>query len=245
MTAVLTSVDGSIFLITLNRPAKRNAWNQDLVDGLTQAWVDFESSEAMVCVVKAEGPSFSAGLDLQASLKSSDDGALPNLAVPCNKPIIVATEGACLGMACSFVLMCDMVVYGEGAFFAYLEPKMGVYGGLMAGFAGRFLYRPGLQWMMTGERMGAQRAYEIGMINEVVPDGMAFERALAIAKQISENAPLVIQSMKSLAMKTLPMGPAEVHYRDLCMLDAIRKSDDYIEGVAALRERRPAKFKGR
>ncbi len=244
MTAILTSVDGPIFVVTLNRPAQRNAWNQAMVDGLEQAWIDFEASDALVCVVRAEGPSFSAGLDFRDPPKS-DDGALPNLAVPCNKPIIVATEGACLGMACSFVLMCDMVVSGEGAFFAYLEAKMGLYGGLMAGFAGRFLYRPGLQWMMTGERMAAQRAYEIGMINEVVPDGTAFDRAMTIARQIAENAPLVIQSMKSVAMKTLPMGPAETFYRDLRMLDAIKTSEDFAEGVAALREGRKAKFKGR
>jgi enoyl-CoA hydratase/carnithine racemase len=244
MTAVRTATAGPIFTITLNRPEQRNAWNQAMVDGLEQAWIDFEASDALVCVVHAEGPSFSAGLDFRDPPKS-DDGALPNLAVPCNKPIIVATEGACLGMACSFVLMCDMVVSGESAYFAYLEAKMGLYGGLMAGFAGRFLYRPGLQWMMTGDKMAAQRAYEIGMINEVVPDGQAFERAMAIANQIAENAPLVIQSMKSVAMKTLPMGPAETYYRDLRMLDAIKQSEDFAEGVAALREGRKAKFKGR
>jgi enoyl-CoA hydratase/carnithine racemase len=244
MTAVRTATQGPIFTVTLNRPEQRNAWNQAMVDGLEQAWIDFEASDALVCVVNAEGPSFSAGLDFRDPPKS-DDGALPNLAVPCNKPIIVATEGACLGMACSFVLMCDMVVSGESAYFAYLEAKMGLYGGLMAGFAGRFLYRPGLQWMMTGDKMGAERAYEIGMINEVVPDGTALERAMAIANQIAENAPLVIQSMKSVAMKTLPMGPAETYYRDLRMLDAIKRSEDFAEGVAALREGRKAKFKGR
>lgn len=243
MNAILTETKGHIFVVTLNRPEVRNAWNEDMVEGLRAAWVEFDKSDALVCVVRAEGPSFSAGLDFKSPPRS-DDGAMPNTAVPCNKPIIVATEGACLGMACSFVLMCDIVIAGSGAYYAYLEARMGVYGGMMAGFPGRFLYRPGLQWMLTGDRMPAQRAYEIGMVNEVVPEGSAFERAMEVAERIAMNAPLVIQSMKAIAMQTLPKGPIESNFVQQQMLDAIRRSADAKEGIAALREARPPQFKG-
>lgn len=244
MSAVLTEYQDNIFIVTLNRSDRKNAWNEEMVQGLRDVWVEFEQSDALVCVVKGEGTTFSSGLDFKDP-PETDAGSMPNTAVRCNKPIIVATEGACLGMACSFVLMSDIVISGSGAYFAYLEAKMGFYGGMMAGFPGRFLYRPGLQWMLTGDEMPAQRAYEIGMINEVVPEGEAFERAMEIAQKIASNAPLVVKSMKSIAMKTLPMGPAEKYYQDFDMLEGLKNSEDFAEGIKALRERRPAKFKGK
>lgn len=244
MSSIQTEVDGKIFIITLNRPEARNAWDQSMVDGMRQAWQDFAQSSALVCVVKGNGPSFSAGVDFK-NPPESDTGAMPNTLVPCNKPIIVATEGASMGMACSFVLMCDIVIAGSTASYAYLEARVGLYGGLMAGFPGRFLYRPGLQWILTGDTMSAARAYEIGMVNEVVPEGEAFKRAMEIATRIAQNAPLVIQSMKSIAMQTLPKGPVEANFLQLEALTQIWNSADRSEGLDALRERRNAQFQGK
>jgi len=244
MNSIQAEIRDDIFVLTLNRPEARNAWNQEMVDGMRQAWIDFERSSARVCVVRANGPCFSAGVDFK-NPPASDSGAMPNTAVPCNKPIIVATEGPCLGMACSFVLMCDMVIAGSSASYAYLEARVGFYGGLMAGFAGRFLYRPGLQWMLTGDTMAASRAYEIGMVNEVVPEGQAFDRAMEIAARIARNAPLVVQSMKAIAMQTLPKGPMEANFLQLDALERIWRSEDKTEGFDALRERRAPVFRGR
>lgn len=244
MSAVTTEVVDRIFVVTLNRPEVRNAWNQDMVDGMTSAWAEFAASDALVCVVRGAGKTFSAGVDIK-NPPASDSGAMPNMAVPCSKPIIVATEGNCLGMACSFVLMSDIVIAGSGSTYAYLEARMGLHGGLMAGFTGRFLYRPGLQWILTGDAMGAQRAYEIGMVNEVVPDGTAFDRAMEVARRIAMNAPLVVQSMKALALQTLPKGPVELNFTQQQLLDKIWVSEDRHEGLQALREKRQANFRGR
>jgi enoyl-CoA hydratase len=244
MGVVLTETRGKIFVVTLNRPDVRNAWNQDMVDAFRRVWVEFDRSDALVCVVHGAGSTFSSGLDVRSPPRS-DDGAMPNTAVPCNKPIIAATEGVCLGMACTFVMFCDIVISGASSSFAYLEARMGMHGGQMAGFPGRMLYKPGLQWMLTGDRMTAQRACEIGMINEVVEDGKAFERAMEIAERIARNAPLAVQSMKAIAMESLPRGPFERHYKALEMIEAMRRSEDLKEGIAALRDRRDADFKGR
>jgi len=244
MKSVTTETRDRVFVITLNRPQARNAWNQEMCDDMTAAWVEFAESDALACVVRAAGPSFSAGLDFKNPPRG-DTTIYPNLAIACSKPIIVATEGACLGMSCSFVMLCDMVIAGASAHYAYLEPRMGLYGGLMAGFPGRMLYKPGLQWIMTGDTMSAQRACEIGMVNEVVADGSAFDRAMQIAGRIVRNAPLVIQSMKSLAMQALPKGMVEENYVQQQLLTKIWNSEDAKEGVRALQEKRPAEFKGR
>lgn len=244
MSSVITEVIDRIFVITLNRPQARNAWDESMVQAMQAAWVAFAASDTLVCVVRGAGSDFSSGVDFK-NPPASDAGAMPNLAVPCDKPIIVATEGACLGMACSFVLMCDIVIASSSARYAYLEARMGLYGGMMAGFPGRFLYRPGLQWMLTGDTMTAQRAYEIGMVNEVVPEGQAFERAMEVATRIAQNAPLVVQSMKAIAMKTLPKGMVEAHFVEQQRLNRIWHSEDRAEGFQALREKRPARFQGR
>lgn len=242
---VIVEMDGPVMVVTLNRPERRNAWNDALVADLRRVWVEFDRSEAaQVCVVRAAGPAFSAGIDVNDPPKS-DDGALPNTTLPCNKPILMAVEGACLGVAASFVLMSDIVIAGDSAYFAYLEAKLGFHGGLMAGFGGRLLYKPALQWLLTAEPMAAARAREIGFVNEVTADGAAFDRAMELARKIAANAPLVVRSMKAIAMQTLPKGPAEQWLAIAGLIDEMRHSEDMQEGIASLRERRPAKFKGR
>lgn len=245
MSCMTTELDGAIMIVTMTRPERRNAWNQEMVEGFRQVWLDFAANDAArVCVVRGDGPDFSSGLDFKDP-PADDDGAMPNTTVPCDKPILVAVEGACLGMACSLVLMSDIAVAGEGARFAYLEATMGFHGGMMAGFPGRMLYKPGLQWILTGEAMPARRAAEIGLVGEVVDSGGAFARTMDIARRIAGNAPLAVRSMKAIAMETLPKGPIEQGFAAARMVDAMRRSDDFREGIAALREKRPANFTGR
>ena len=138
-----------------------------------------------------------------------------------------------------------MVIAGESAYFLYPEGRMGAFQGMMGGFPGRLQYKAGLQWIMTGEPMAAPRAREIGMVNEVVPDGSATERALALAEKINQNAPLVIQAMKALALSTVTKGPMEENFRNNRLLARIVASEDFKEGVAAFLQRRPTQFKGR
>ena len=244
MDCVRIERDGPVMIVTMNRPEKRNAWNGAMVDAFRKIWIDFAMDDtARVCVVRANGPVFSSGLDFRDP-PISDDGAMPNTTVSCDKPILVAVEGACLGMACSLVLMSDIVIAGESASFAYLEATMGFHGGLMAGFPGRMLYKPGLQWILTGDSMSAARAGEIGLISEAVVDGMAFSRTMEIALRIAANAPLAVRSLKAIAQQTLPKGPVEAGFAAARMVDAMRHSADFQEGIAALRDRRPARFTG-
>lgn len=239
-------VKGHTLLVTLDRPKVKNAWNPAQAQGLHDAWQRLVGDDQLwSCVVTGSGNFFSAGLDLKDPPVDQAPLAMPNLAVTCDKPIITAVEGGAIGYGAVFCLLSDMVIAGESAYFLYPEGRMGAFQGMMGGFPGRLQYKAGLQWIMTGEPMAAPRAREIGMVNEVVPDGTALDRALALAERINQNAPLVIQAMKALALSTVTKGPMEENFRNNRLLARIVASEDYKEGVAAFLQRRPTQFKGR
>lgn len=239
-------VQGHTLLVTLDRPKVKNAWNPAVAQGLHDAWERLVADDQLrSCVVTGSGDFFSAGLDLKDPPVDQAPLAMPNLSVPCDKPIIVAVEGGAIGYGAVFCLLADMVIAGESAYFLYPEGRMGAFQGMMGGFPGRLQYKAGLQWIMTAEPMAAPRAREVGMVNEVVPDGKALERALALAERINQNAPLVIQAMKALALSTVTKGPMEENFRNNRLLARITASEDFKEGVAAFLERRPTQFKGR
>lgn len=246
MTSLSYEVRDHVLLLTLNRPAVRNAWNPELCLALHEAWKRFQAdSELRVCVVTGAGPMFTAGLDLKDPPKTQAPLAMPNLSVPCDKPILVAVEGAAIGYGSVFCMLADMVFAGSSAYFLYPEARMGLFQGMMGGFPGRIQYKAGLQWLMTGEQMPARRAVEVGLANEVVEDGQALPRALDVAARIADNAPLVVQAMKALALGTIPKGPMESNFRVNQLIAGIFDSQDGQEGFAAFRDRRKARFQGR
>ena len=99
--------------------------------------------------------------------------------------------------------------------------------------------------MMLGEPLPAQRAYEVGLVNRVVPKGGAHAAALEMAQRLADAAPLVLQTIKRATLETLPKSPAEIAYPQMGYLTEIATSEDYKEGVAAFKEKRKAKFTGR
>ena len=239
-------VQGHTLLVRFNRPQVKNAWNPAFGQALHDTWHRLVADDDLwSCVVTGNGGFFSAGLDLKEPPGEFGPLAMPNLSVTCDKPIIAAVEGGAIGYGSVFCLLSDMVIAGESAYFLYPEGKMGAFQGMMGGFPGRLQYKAGLQWIMTAEHLAAPRAREIGMVNEVVPDGQALARALALAEQINQNAPLVIQAMKALALSTVTKGPVEENFRNNRLLARIVNSEDYKEGVAAFMQRRPTQFKGR
>lgn len=237
-------IKGHTLLVKLARPQVRNAWNPELAQGLHDSWRRLEDDDALWNCVVTGGDFFSAGMDLKAPPMDLGTLAMPNLSVPCNKPIICAVEGGAIGYASVFCLLADMVIAGESAYFLYPEAKLGLFQGMMGGFPGRLQYKAGLQWIMTAEPMGAARAREIGMVNEVVPNGQSLERAMALAERINEGAPLVIQAMKALALGTIPKGPMEQNYPVNRLLARVANSEDGKEGFASFKEKRAAKFRG-
>lgn len=245
MSDILYESKDGIARITINRGAARNAINKAVVKGLHEAWQRFAREDDRVAVLcAADGPAFCAGADLK-DIPDNIWLAMPNMSVPCDKPIICAIHGVTVGAGATAVMLADMAVAEEQVQFIYPEAKIGAFAGVMAGFPPRMQYKAGLEWLMTGDPMSAQRAYEIGLINRVVPKGQAVAVAMELAAKIAANAPLVVQAMKSIARNTLPLSPTERYYPQRQMLDGIAQSEDIREGVASFLEKRPPRFTGR
>lgn len=246
MTAVLYESKDGIARITINRPEARNAINNDMVQGLQAAWQRFaQDAGDRVAVVHGAGEqAFTSGADLK-DMPRDIWLAMPNLSLPCDKPIIAAVSGFAVGAGSTLVMLADMAVADEEARFIYPEAKIGAFAGVMAGFPPRLQYKAGLEWLMTGDPMTAQRAYEIGLVNRVAPKGQALTVAMELAAKIAGNAPLVVQAMKSIARRTLPSSPTELYYPQHRLIQGIANSEDIKEGVVSFKEKRPPRFTGR
>jgi enoyl-CoA hydratase len=244
MSAITYESQDGIARIVINRAESRNSINNELVQDLHAAWKRFAREDDRVAVLGAAGDyAFSVGADLK-DLPRDVWLAMPNLSTPCDKPIIGAVNGFTVGAGATMIMLADMAVAEEQAQFIYPEAKIGAFAGVMAGFPPRMQYKAGLEWLMTGDPMTAQRAYEIGLVNRVVPKGQAMKTALEIAAKIAANAPLVVQAMKSIARSTLNKSSTELYYPQRAMLDGISNSADIKEGVASFKEKRSPRFKG-
>ena len=246
MTAVIYESKDGIARITISRPEARNAINNDVVQGLQAAWQRFaQDAGDRVAVVHGAGEqAFTSGADLK-DMPRDIWLAMPNLSIPCDKPIIAAVNGFAVGAGSTLVMLADLAVAEEGAQFIYPEAKIGAFAGVMAGFPPRMQYKAGLEWLMTGDAMTAQRAYEIGLVNRVVAKGQALAVAMELAAKIAGNAPLVVQAMKSIARRTLPASPTELYYPQHRLIQGIANSEDVKEGVASFKEKRAPRFTGR
>ena len=246
MTAVRYASEGGIARITIHRPEARNAINDEVVQGMQAAWQRFaQDADDRVAVLHGAGEqAFTSGADLKA-LPRDIWLAMPNLSVPCDKPIIAAVSGLAVGAGATMVMLADMAVADEDARFVYPEARIGAFAGVMAGFPPRMQYKAGLEWLLTGDPVTAQRAYEIGLVNRLAPHGQALEVAMQVASRIAANAPLVEQAMKSIARRTLPASPTELYYPQHRMLQGIAASADLREGVASFKEKRAPRFSGR
>ena len=141
--------------------------------------------------------------------------------------------------------MCDLVVAADNTIFKYPEAQVGFTGGLIAGCAARIPHKIAMEFMLLGEDLPAQRAFEVGMVNKVVPLGEQMEAALGYARILEASAPLVVQTIKGLVADTIPKGPAEISALIRDRLMAVRNSEDGAEGRLAFKEKRKPEFKGK
>ncbi|MBI3992341.1 MAG: enoyl-CoA hydratase/isomerase family protein [Candidatus Lambdaproteobacteria bacterium] len=233
-----------IAVITMNRPEKHNALNGEIEEGLHQAWLRFRDSDDRVAILTGAGQkAFTAGADLYSPPEIWR--FTPGVGVELEKPVIAAVNGVCVGGGVVLVQFADLCVAAEHAVFSYPEAKVALCGGLISSVAARIPHKLAMEMILLGEKITAQRAYEFGLVNKVVPQTELMAAAMGYARTLADNAPLVLSLLKRFVGRVLPKGPSElagIGRRDVAV---VMSSQDAEEGKASFREKRKPVYVGR
>ncbi len=234
-----------IATITINRPDRLNALNEEVIVGLQQAWQRFEEASDLVAIIHAAGDrAFSVGADVKEPPKEMWQG-VPSVGAVTSKPVIAAVHGWCIGGAYCIVQMCDLVVASANTIFKYPEAQLGFTGGLITSAVARIPHKVAMEFMMLGENFDAQKALACGMVNKVVPAGEELSAARDWATILANSAPLVLAATKKFSLATMNKSPAEAGAISREQLLMVKNSEDGREGGRAFAEKRTPVFKGK
>lgn len=248
---ILRERRGRTLVITINRPAARNAINLAVAQGLADAVDELdESPELSVAVLTGSGGNFSAGMDLKA-FAAGEMPFVPGRGVgfterPPAKPVISAVEGYALAAGTELVLATDLVVASKTAKFGIPEVKRGLVaaaGGLLR-LPARIPYQKALELALTGDNFTAEEAASFGFVNVLAEPGEALNAALALADRITANGPLAVAATKRIIAESRGWSPEEMWQKQIEIISPIFGSDDAREGATAFAEKRPPNWTG-
>ena len=200
MSLVTYESAGRIAHIQLNRAEKLNALSNQLVLELRDQLEAFQASDDRVAIISAAGDkAFSVGADLKEPPRDPELWeCMPGTGVFIDKPIIAAVHGYIVGGAYCLVQFCDLCVADETADFFYPEAQIGFCGGMIASHAGRVPYKLAMEFMLTGKHFDAERAYEAGMVNKVVPKGQARIRVQLSAAHTKDHLDRALEAFEKV-----------------------------------------------
>ncbi|NKY50138.1 crotonase/enoyl-CoA hydratase family protein [Nocardia vermiculata] len=252
---------GATLIVTLNRPAVRNALSGEMLDLMVQAWDMVDNDpEIRSCILTGAGGAFCAGADLKAMTKQDpaknmgSGGAFDPTNIPgllkgrrLTKPLIAAVEGAAIAGGTEILQGTDIRIAGESAKFGVAEARWSLFpmGGSAVRLPRQIPYTVAADLLLTGRSITAAEAKEYGLIGHVVPDGTALEKALEIAEKINANGPLAVQAILKTMRDTEGMHEDEAFKVDAKLGLTVFRSEDAKEGPKAFAERRKPEFKGR
>ncbi|MGY3444069.1 MULTISPECIES: crotonase/enoyl-CoA hydratase family protein [unclassified Bradyrhizobium] len=249
---VLTEVRGPILIITLNRPEAKNAANLALSKGVAAAIDRLDADDALsVGIIAGAGGTFCSGMDLKGFLKG-ERPSIPGRGfaglteAPPKKPLIAAVDGYALAGGMEIALSCDMIVANRNAKFGIPEVKRGLAaaaGGLIR-MPRQMPVRVAMEFALTGEFFGAERAHQLGIINRVT-DGPALDAALELAAAIGANGPLAVRASKQVVVESRLWPEDQMWTRQQEIVGPVFVSEDAREGAAAFAEKRAPNWKGK
>ena len=252
---VLCAIDSGVATVTLNRPGQRNAMNSALLAGIRHRFEELDANrDVRVVVVRGAGPAFCSGMDLKEMEKQRgvnvdhESGVVAVLqrVERCRYPTIAVLHGDAIAGGCELALHCDLRVAADVARLGMPLARVGLVAPFpltqkLIEIIGSAFAR---QLLFTGRLVDARRAYEMGMVHQVVPAADLEATTSTLARTVADNAPLSLTGMKAVILRA--MTPREIAHDDLnLVVQRARQSADASEGRRAMLEKRAPEFRGR
>jgi len=252
---VLSTIADGVATVTLNRPDKRNAMNTALLTGLRACLDALDSRpDVRVVVVRGAGPAFCSGMDLREMEERRGAQADPESGVIATlqrverseHPTIAMVHGDAIAGGCELALHCDLRVAADVARFGMPLARVGLVVPFLLGQKLVEIVGPAhtRQLLFTGRPIDARRAYEIGMVHEVVPPAQLEPVTYALARIVADNAPLSLAGMKATLLRAVALREQIAHEDLDALARRARQSADASEGRRAMLEKRKPMFRG-
>ena len=253
--------DEQVVTVTLNRPKAKNAFTLEMLARLWDAWRMIDEDPSVRCaILTGAGGDFCAGADLKMMHGSQEDNPWhakyredPELHwkallrhYTLKKPLIAAVEGVAVGGGTEILQATDIRVAAEGSMLGVTEVAWALFplGGSTVRLARQIGYTNAMEMLLTGKRIDAHEAKEIGLVGHVVPKGEALTKARKIAAKIASNGPLAVQAIKRSVKEGLLLDEREALKLELEIGQPIFATKDAREGPRAFAEKRKPEFKG-
>ncbi|MGI8662603.1 MAG: enoyl-CoA hydratase/isomerase family protein [Acidimicrobiales bacterium] len=254
---IIYELDGHVATITYNRPHALNAVNGELRRDLNAAFARFRDEEdAWIAIVTGNGRAFCAGADLRDGVGSTGDFPGTFWEKPTAnsfesgweifKPVIAAVNGPCIGYGLTLVTWCDFVIASDRASFAYPEVTIGVptiVGAIR--LPAKIGWQNAMELLLTGDRIDAHRAQEIGLVGRVVEHDTLLDEARALAARLLRGAPLAARATKEVATRSQALPMLEAIRFGETMRKVAAATQDAAEGMSAAAAQRPPEWTGR
>jgi enoyl-CoA hydratase len=250
---ILTERRGNLFLITVNRPEARNAF-----DGATAAKMEAavdafeEEPELRVAIITGAGGTFSAGQDLKSAARgdmgvTKRRGAFGIMAKPPAKPVIAAVEGYALAGGLELCLACDLIVAARDTRMGIPEVRHNLVaaGGACFRLPRRIPYHVAMELALTADTPSAERFSELGLVNRLAEPGRALDVAIELAEQVLRNGPMALTATKEIIRQSHAWSDDEAWEKQMEYVGPVMRSEDLQEGLRAFAEKRPPLWKGR
>jgi enoyl-CoA hydratase len=248
---VLTEQLDQVFVITMNRPERRNALGRVMRQGLRDAFDRFEADPSLRCaILTGTGTAFSAGGDLKEMAGSQLKVPPPEYDImigstgTVSKPVIAAVNGFAFAGGFRLVQDCDLALSAESALFEISEVHRGRGAPWAAPLLNMVPQKVMMELLLTGDPISAARAYEVGLVNRVVPGDRLMDEALAMASRIAQGAPLSVAAAKKLVYISAEMGVTLAERTAGLVYESVYNSNDAKEGPRAFAAKRLPEWTG-